>query len=201
MTVLLTPHSSVNMPIDVFKPELRQHHGTPAKHGIFHHISTTGAPVHSRFRRLNPQKLSAAKASFAEMERMGICTKASSPWASPLHMVSKSDGSWRPCGDYRRLNLITEPDHYPMPNIIDITNNIGKSRVFSKLDLLKGYFQVPVHPPDVPETAIVTPFGNYVFHYSQINNVYTLVFLGTIVSYKLIKVLPPYSITDLSHRA
>ena len=151
---------------DVFKPELRQHHGTPAKHGIFHHISTTGAPVHSRFRRLNPQKLSAVKASFAEMERMGICSKASSPWASPLHMVSKSDGSWRPCGDYRRLNLITEPDHYPMPNIIDITNNIGKSCVFSKLDLLKGYFQVPVHPPDVPKTAIVTPFGNYVFLYS-----------------------------------
>ena len=161
------PYSSlISEYADVFKPELRQHHGTPAKHGIFHHISTTGAPVHSRFRRLNPQKLSAAKASFAEMERMGICSKASSPWASPLHMVSKSDGSWRPCGDYRRLNLITEPDHYPMPNIIDITNNIGKSRVFSKLDLLKGYFQVPVHPPDVPKTAIVTPFGNYVFHYS-----------------------------------
>ena len=86
----------------------------------------------------------------------------------PLHYIwfFKSDGSWRPCGDYRRLNLITEPDHYPMPNIIDITNNIGKSRVFSKLHLLKGYFQVPVHPPDVPKTAIVTPFGNYVFHYS-----------------------------------
>ena len=79
------PYSSlISEYADVFKPELRQHHGTPAKHGIFHHISTTGAPVHSRFRRLNPQKLSAAKASFAEMERMGICSKASSPWASPL---------------------------------------------------------------------------------------------------------------------
>ena len=81
-------------------------------------------------------------------------------------MVSKLDGSWRPCGDYRRLNLITEPDHYPMPNIADLTNSIGKSCVFSKLDLLKGYFQVPVHPSDVPKTAIITPFGSYVFHYS-----------------------------------
>ena len=152
--------------ITVFKPELRQHHGKPAKHGIYHHISTTGAPVHSRFRRLNPQKLLAAKASFAEMERMGICSKASSPWASPLHMVYKSDVSWRPGGDYRRLNLITEHDHYPMPNIIDITNNIGKSRVFNKLDLQKGYFQVPDDPPDVSKTPIVTPFGNHVFHYS-----------------------------------
>ena len=100
------------------------------------------------------------------MERMGICSKASSPWASPLHMVHKSDGSWRPCGDYRRLNLITEPDHYPMPNIADFTNSISTARVFSKLDLLKGYFQVPVHPADVSKTAIITPFGSYVFHYS-----------------------------------
>ena len=127
---------------------------------------TTGAPVYSRFRRLSPEKLAAAKSSFAEMERIGICSKAASPWASPLHKVLKPDGSWRPCGDYRRLNLITEPDHYPMPNIADLTNSIGKSCVFSKLDLLKGYFQVPVHPSDIPKTAIITPFGSYVFHYS-----------------------------------
>ena len=99
---------------DVFKPELHQQRHSPAIH---HHITTSGAPVYSRFRRLNPEKLAAAKTSFTEMERMGICSKASSPWASPLHMVHKSDGSWRPCGDYRRLNLITEPDHYPLPNI------------------------------------------------------------------------------------
>ena len=86
------------------------------------------------------------------MELMGMCSKASSPWASPLHMVHKPDGSWRPCGDYRRFNLITEPDYY--------------ARVFSKLDLLKGYFQVPVHSADVSKTAIITPFGSYVFHYS-----------------------------------
>ena len=151
---------------DVFKPELHQQRNSPAKHGIHHHITTSGAPVYSRFRRLNPEKLAAAKTSFTEMERMGICSKASSPWASPLHMVHKSDGSWRPCGDYRRLNLITEPDHYPMANIADFTNSIGTARVFSKLDLLKGYFQVPVHPADVPKTAIITPFGSYVFHYS-----------------------------------
>lgn len=151
---------------DVFKPELRQHHTLPPKHGVSHYITTNGPPVHSRFRRLSPDKLTAAKYSFAEMERMGICSKSASPWASPLHMVPKSDGSWRPCGDYRRLNLITEPDHYPMPNISDLTNGIGKACVFTKLDLLKGYFQVPVNPQDVPKTAIITPFGSYVFHYS-----------------------------------
>ena len=148
---------------EVFKPELRQQHTAKPKHGIFHHIPTTGPPVHSRFRRLNPQKLAAAKSAFNEMESMGICAKASSPWASLLHMVTKQDGSWRPCGDYRRLNLISVPDQYPMPNITDLTNNIGNARIFTKLDLLKGYFQVPVHPDDVPKTAIITPFGSYVF--------------------------------------
>ena len=53
-----------------------------------------------------------------------------------------------------------------MPNIADLTASIGQSRVFSELDLLKGYFQVPVHPDDVPKTTIITPFGSYFFHYS-----------------------------------
>ena len=100
------------------------------------------------------------------MEKMGVCSKAASPWASLLRMTPKKDSTWRPCGDYRRLNLTTEPDHYAMPNISDLTFSIGTSRVFSKLDLLKGYFQVPVNPEYAPKTAITTPFGTYVFQYS-----------------------------------
>ena len=53
-----------------------------------------------------------------------------------------------------------------MPNIADFTNSIGNARVFSKLVLLKGYFQVPLHPADMPRTATITPFVSYVFHYS-----------------------------------
>jgi len=152
---------------DVFKPILRQPFNAAAKHQIYHHIVTTGAPVYSKFRRLSPEKLRAAKQAFAEMERAGLCRKAASPWASPLHMVKKSDGkSWRPCGDYRRLNLITEPDHYPLPNMADLTTSFSGAKIFSKLDLLKGYFQVPVHPDDINKTAIITPFGSYVFAYS-----------------------------------
>lgn len=152
--------------LEVFRPELRHKPGEPAKHGILHYIKTTGAPVYSKFRRLSPEKLQAAKQAYADMERMGVCQKASSPWASPLHLVKKADGTWRPCGDYRRLNLATEPDHYPLPNMADVTCNLHGAKVFSKLDLLKGYFQVPVAPEDIPKTAVITPFGSYTFNYS-----------------------------------
>ena len=62
--------------------------------------------------------------------------------------------------------LISEPDHYQMPNIMDRTNNIMKIWVFTKLDLLKEYFQGPVHPDDISKTAIITPFSSYGFYYS-----------------------------------
>ncbi|XP_066956263.1 uncharacterized protein [Macrobrachium rosenbergii] len=149
---------------DVFRPELCQKSGNPDKHGIYHHIKTKGPPAYAKFRRLPPRRLQEAKDAFAEMERMGICKKASSPWASPLHMVQKPDSSWRPCGDYRRLNLATEPDHYPLLNMQDLTASFHGAKIFTKLDLLKSYFQVLVAPQDIPKTAIITPFGSYVVH-------------------------------------
>ncbi|XP_068228163.1 uncharacterized protein [Palaemon carinicauda] len=79
----------------------------PAKHGIYHHIETTGPPTHCKFRRLPPQQLQDAKRASLEMKRMEIYKKASSPCASPLHMVKKPDGSWRPCDDCRYMNLVT----------------------------------------------------------------------------------------------
>ena len=72
-----------------------------------------------------------AKADFAKMEAEGICRRSTSPWASPLHMVPKPDGTWRPCGDYRRLNLVTEANVYPLPNMADVSAKMGGCKVFS----------------------------------------------------------------------
>ena len=119
----------------------------------------------SPFRRLDAEKLAAAKAEFSALERDGIVRRSTSPWASPLHMVRKSDGSWRPCGDYRRLNGVTVPDTYPLPNMMDFTARIAGCRLFSKIDLRKGYHQIPMNPDDVPKTAIITPFG--LFEYTR----------------------------------
>ena len=117
----------------------------------------------AKFRRLDNIKLAAAKEEFHRLESEGIIRRSNSDWASPLHMVQKSDGSWRPCGDYRRLNIISETDCYPLPNMADITSSLAGARIFSKLDLKKGYHQIPVHPADVKKTAIITPFGLFEF--------------------------------------
>jgi cleavage and polyadenylation specificity factor subunit 1 len=140
--------------------------GTPRPlHGVSHFIETTGRPVFAKARRLEPDKLKIAEAEFRSLEAAGIVRRSNSPWSSPLHMVPKPDGSWRPCGDYRRLNTITVQDRYPLPSIPDLSAKLHGCKVFSCVDLIKGYHQVPMAEDDIQKTAIVTPFGlfEYVF--------------------------------------
>jgi hypothetical protein len=135
---------------------------TPAG-DVKHYIKTTGPPIASRFRRLDGEKLAAARAEFLQMEKDGIVRWSDSPWSSPLHMVRKPDSSWRPCGDYRRLNLVTMPDSYPLPNMLDFTEKLAGCVIFSKVDLRKGYHQIPMNEDDIQKTAIITPFGLFEF--------------------------------------
>ena len=109
-----------------------------APHGIEHEIVTTGQPIRCRPRRQNPEKIAIAKTEFQFLEEMGIAVRSNSPWASPLHIVPKPDGRWRPCGDFRRLNAVTVPDSYSVPRIHDFANGLADRRWFSKVDLVKG---------------------------------------------------------------
>ena len=105
------------------------------KHSVMHHIITHGPPPKYPFRRLSPEMFNSAKKDFIEMQKAGFCRPSSSPYASPLHMVKKPDGSWRPCGDYRGLNKISERDNYPLPHIQDLVQRVSGGKIFSKIDL------------------------------------------------------------------
>ena len=133
---------------------------------VSHTIDTGNSPpTFCKTRRLSPEKEEAARAEFKTLLAQGIIRPSKSAWSSPLHLVKKSSGEWRPVGDYRSLNAISKPDRYPVPHLHSVTHKLKNKCVFSKIDLLKAYHQIPVHPSDIEKTAVSTPFGLYEYVY------------------------------------
>jgi len=134
----------------------------PATKGTIHYIPTNPCtPKHCRARPLPFSKREAVEKEFNSLENLGIIRRSSSAWSSPIHVVTKKDGSLRPCGDFRSLNSETVHDSYPMPLFKDIATRLAGSTVFSTIDLSKAYHQFPVNEEDIPKTAVSTPFGNF----------------------------------------
>jgi len=88
---------------------------------------------------------------------------SNSPWASPVVLVRKKDGSLRFCVDYRGLNSVTKLDKFPLPRIDDLLDQLGKSCYFTTLDLASGYWQIRVDKASREKTAFVTHEGLFEF--------------------------------------
>ena len=126
---------------------------------VTHSIPTTPCqPYRTKRRELPFNKRQAVEEEFKNLEVSGVVRRSSSPWASAIHVVTKPDGSFQPCGDYRYLNSITIHDSYPMPLISDFLHSLNGKTVFSKIDLRKAFHQIPVTIEDIPKTAVITPF-------------------------------------------
>lgn len=133
-------------------------------HIVQHRIDVGSArPIKQSPRRMPLAKHEESRKIIDDMLRQGVIEPSSSPWASPIVMVRKKDGSTRFCVDYRRLNAVTIKDSFPLPRIDDTLDAVAESVWYSTLDCQSGYWQVEVHPDDREKTAFATRDGLWQF--------------------------------------
>ncbi|XP_059160902.1 uncharacterized protein LOC131944361 [Physella acuta] len=105
------------------------------------------------------------KKEMDEMERLGIIERSDSDFSAPVVLVKKKDGSTRFCVDYKRLNAVTVYDVEPIPDTDELFAKLNRAKYFTKLDLTKGYWQIPMQNDSKNLTAFVTPWGLFQFNY------------------------------------
>lgn len=122
-------------------------------------------PTKDNPRRNIPAKEQIIAQHIETMLKNEIIEKANSPWAAPVVLARKKDGTWRFCVDYRRLNQVTKKDSYPLPRIDDVVDALGgeNAKVFSTLDVASGYWHIPIADHDKEKTAFTTNSGTYQF--------------------------------------
>ena len=122
---------------------------------------TSNVPVRVKPYPIPLRLIDAVNSEISEMEAAGIIEKSTSPYCSPMVVVKKKEGGIRICGDSRRVNAVTRLDAEPMADPQTIFAKLANSRIFSKIDLTKGFFQVPLTEESKKVTAFCTPEGLY----------------------------------------
>jgi len=134
-----------------------------------HHIELKldTKPIRCPPYRLNQEKAKVLKDELDKLLDQGITEERTSPWASPIVMVPKADGTLRLCTDFRKVNRpnCTVPDSSPLPRIEDLIDRVEKAKLVTKLDITRGYWQVPLDDRSVPISSFVTPFGHFQWRY------------------------------------
>lgn len=117
--------------------------------------------VQRRPYRMSPNERELVRQKVKELLDAGVIRESCSPFASPILLVKKKDGSDRLCVDYRELNNNTIPDRHPLPLIGDQIQRLVGANYFTSLDMASGFYQIPVHPNSIEITAFVTPDGQF----------------------------------------
>lgn len=137
---------------------------------VKHEIKTSGPPIKSHYRRVPTGLRDEAILEEERMKDLGVIEPSESPWAAPVVLVRKKDGTLRYCIDYRKLNQVTQKDSYPLPNIQDCLDSLDGAKFFSSMDLSSGYWQVQMSEDAKDKTSFygaggglwrftVMPFG------------------------------------------
>lgn len=141
---------------DLFQPS---NVPTPyAEHSI---VLTDDTPIAVPPYRMSPLKKEGLRKEIDKLLAEGVIEECESPYAAPVVLVPKKDGSLRLTVDYRKLNAITRADRYPLPRIDDTLHAAKQTRYMTTLDLKSGYHQVSVRECDRDKTAFICPFGTF----------------------------------------
>ncbi|XP_043962798.1 uncharacterized protein LOC122825436 isoform X2 [Gambusia affinis] len=131
----------------------------PTKTNVVSHdiVLSNPAPIKQRAYRVNATKRELMKKEVEYLVKNGLAIQSCSPWSSPCLLDMKADGSPRFCTDFRKVNAVTVLDAHPLPLIEDCIDEIGPAKFVTKLDMLKGYWQVPLTQQASDISAFVTP--------------------------------------------
>ena len=116
-------------------------------------------PIRSQPYRRSPKEKEELDKTIDGLLKEGKIEPSGSPWAAPVVMVQKKDGTMRFCVDYRKINAVTKKDAYPLPRIDDALDSLGGSNWFHTLDLASGYWQVAMATKAKEKTAFSTHRG------------------------------------------
>ena len=137
----------------------------PGRTDLIMHDVDVGSSVPSKQHpyRCSPIKQAVLQNELQYMLENNIIKESDSPWSSPCILVRKPDSSYRFCTDFRKVNLVTKSDSYPLPRIDDLIDKVGNAKFVSTYDLLKGYWQIPLTPRAQEISAFAVPQGLYCY--------------------------------------
>lgn len=133
---------------------------------VKHHIHLRDeTPFKQKSRPIHPNDYEAVRRHLQSLLAAGVICESESPYASPMVVVRKKNGDVRVCIEYRKLNSLTKCDAYALPRLEESFSALARSKWFSVMDLISGYYQTEMEESDKPKTAFVCPLGFYEFNH------------------------------------